>query len=254
MDGSGPASVTNKPAKMNSRNRLADQPFPLWEGFGGMVEVQFVDCLDPFPPTPTLPHRGGGDLLTTNKRLKKHISALLLLIVLFGWIGSALAVDKAMVRDLVVANSSRDLLLYFQVGEIFRPDMEEGVLNGIPASLTFLVSLRELKDGQPGRVLTELTINHTLSYDALREAFRLNLSETPGIQSCASLARARKMLTEVNGARVTALDNLRPGGEYDLGVKVRLEGKSLPLSINYLAPFWKTGEHESDWYHVQFRY
>lgn len=186
----------------------------------------------------------------------KHIlrSLLLLLIALFGWAGSAGAVEKDLVRDLVVANSNRDLLLYFQVGEIFRPDMEEGVLNGIPASLTFLVVLRELKDGQPGRPLAELTINHTLSYDALREAFRLNLSEVPAVQTRTSLEQARKMLTEVNGVPVVGLDTLRPGGEYDLAVKVRLEGKSLPLSINYLAPFWKSGEHESVWHHVQFKY
>lgn len=186
----------------------------------------------------------------------KHILRTLfpLLIALLFWAGSAWAVEKALVRDLVVANSSRDLLLYFQVGEIFRPDMEEGVLNGIPASLTFLVVLRELRDGQPGRPLAELTINHTLSYDALREAFRLNLSEVPGVQSCTSLDQARKMLSEVNGAQVVGLNILRPGSEYDLAVKVRLEGKSLPLSINYLAPFWQTGEHESDWYHVQFKY
>lgn len=186
----------------------------------------------------------------------KHIlgTLLLLLIALFGWAGSAGAVEKALVRDLVVANSNRDLLLYFQVGEIFRPDMEEGVLNGIPASLTFQVVLRGLKDGQPGRELAALTINHTLSYDALREAFRLNLSEVPGVQTRTSLAQARKMLTEVNGVPVVGLDTLRPGGEYDLAVKVRLEGKSLPLSINYLAPFWKSGEHESVWYHVQFKY
>lgn len=190
-----------------------------------------------------------------NKDVKNLIVALLpALIVLLGWAGPAVAVEKAMVRDLVVANSSRDLLLYFQVGEIFRPDMEEGVLNGIPASLTFLVSLRELKNGQPGRPLAEVTINHTLSYDALREAFRLNLSEVQGVQSCTSLDKARKMLSEVNGAPVVGLNILRPGTEYDLGVKVRLEGKSLPLSINYLVPFWQTGEHESDWYHVQFKY
>jgi len=190
-----------------------------------------------------------------NREVKDILRLLLpLLVALLGWAGPALAADKAVVRDLVVANSSRDLLLYFQVGEIFRPDMEEGVMNGIPASLTFLVNLRELKDGQPGRSLAEMTISHTLSYDALRENFRLNLSEVQGVQNCTSLDKARRKLTEVNGARVVGLDTLRPGTEYDLAVKVRLEGKSLPLSINYLAPFWKSGENESDWYHVQFRY
>ena len=163
-------------------------------------------------------------------------------------------VDKAVVRDLVVANSSRDLLLYCQVGDVFRPEMEAGVLNGIPASLTFVVALREMKGGQPGRQLAELTLNHTLSYDALREEFRLNLTEMPEVQTCAKLDRARKLLSEVNGAKVIVLTALNPGTVYDLAVKVRLERKSLPLFLNYLVPFWQLGDYESDWYHVQFKY
>ncbi len=56
-----------------------------------------------------------------NKDVKNIPGALLLLLAsLLIWAGPAEAVEKAVVRDLVVANSSRDLLLYFQVGEIFR--------------------------------------------------------------------------------------------------------------------------------------
>ncbi|NTV12536.1 MAG: DUF4390 domain-containing protein [Desulfobulbaceae bacterium] len=179
----------------------------------------------------------------------------LLLLVLVGAANPVHAVvEKAVVRDLVVANSSRDLLLYCQVGDVFRPEMETGVLNGIPASLTFLVALREMKGGQPGRQLAELTLNHTLSYDALREEFRLNLTETPEVRICTKLDRARKLLSEVNGAKVIALTALNPGTIYDLAVKVRLERKSLPLFLNYLVPFWQLGDYESDWYHVQFKY
>lgn len=161
---------------------------------------------------------------------------------------------KAVVRDLVVGNSSGDLLLYCQVGDVFRPEMESGVLNGIPASLTFVVTLQEMKDGLPGRQLAELNLNHTLSYDALREEFRLNLSEMPEVQTCGKLERARRLLSEVNGAKVLTLAALTPGATYNLGVKVRLERKSLPLFLNYLVPFWQLGDYESDWSHVQFKY
>jgi len=179
----------------------------------------------------------------------------LILLVFLGFAAPVqAAVDKAVVRDLVVANSARDLLVYCQVGDVFRPEMEAGVLNGIPASLTFLVTLQEMKGSQPGRQLAELALNHTLSYDALREEFRLNLTETPEVQSCAKLDRARKLLSEVNGAKVIALTALNPGTTYNLAVKVRLERKSLPLFLNYLVPFWQLGDYESDWYHVKFKY
>ena len=183
-----------------------------------------------------------------------QIIGLFLLLLLGAAVPARAVVDKAVVRDLVVANSSRDLLLYCQVGDVFRPEMETGVLNGIPASLTFLVSLHELKDGQPGRPLADLSLNHTLSYDALREEFRLNLTEAPEVKTCAKLERARRLLSEVNGAKVIPLASLIPGAIYDLTVKVRLERKSLPLFLNYLVPFWQLGDYESDWYHVQFKY
>lgn len=186
---------------------------------------------------------------------KVALIACLILLALMGAAKPSLAVvDKAVVRDLVVANSSRDLLVYCQVGDVFRPEMETGVLNGIPASLTFLVTLQEMKGSQPGRQLVELALNHTLSYDALREEFRLTLTETPEVQSCAKLDRARKLLSEVNGAKVIALAALTPGTTYNLAVKVRLERKSLPLFLNYLVPFWQLGDYESDWYHVKFKY
>jgi len=182
------------------------------------------------------------------------ITGLLLLVLLATGAPALAAPDKAVVRELVVADSSRDLLMYCQVGDVFRPEMETGVLNGIPASLTFLVNLREMKGGQPGRQLTDMTLSHTLSYDALREEFRLNLTESPEVQTCTKLDRARKLLSEINGAKVIALTALTPGTIYDLSVKVRLERKSLPLFLNYLVPFWQLGDYESDWYHAQFKY
>lgn len=187
--------------------------------------------------------------------ISKLAPTIVLLLMLLAGPGAARAVvDKAVVRDLVVANSQHDLLVYCQVGDVFRPEMETGVLNGIPASLTFVVALQEMKDGQPARQLTELSLNHTLSYDALREEFRLLLTESPEVQTCGKLDRARKLLSEVNGAKVISLAALTPGLTYNLAVKVRLERKSLPLFLNYLVPFWQLGDYESDWYHVQFKY
>ncbi len=184
-----------------------------------------------------------------------RLSIRLLVALLFlASAGLANGAEKPVIREIVVSNSASDLLLYFQVGEAFRPEIEEGVLNGIPATFTFLVSLREVEGGRPGRQLTELTFEHTLSYDILKEEFLLHLSEHHTDMTCRDLGQAKKLMAEVTGARVLALAALTPGREYFLSAKVRLERKNLPIFFHYLIPFWQVGDYETDWHYVQFRY
>jgi hypothetical protein len=162
--------------------------------------------------------------------------------------------EQPVIKDLVVSNSTNALLLYCQVGEGFRPEMEEGVLNGIPVTFTFMVSLREVEGGRPGRQLAELTFDHTLSYDVLKEEFHLRLSENNTELTCGDLARAKMLMAEVSDARILALTALTPGREYFLSAKVKLERKTLPHFFHYLIPFWQLGDYESDWQYVQFKY
>ena len=166
----------------------------------------------------------------------------------------AMAEEKAVLSDIVVSNSDNDLLLYFNVANAFRPEMEEGVLNGIPASFTFFVSLREVDKGRPGKQVISLEFDHVLSYDPLKELFSLEFSEDNTALTADSLPKAKKLMTDVNGVKVVALTRLKPGSEYFLSVKARLERKTLPLFFHYLIPFWKLRDYETDWHYVEFRY
>jgi hypothetical protein len=185
-----------------------------------------------------------------SRRLLEFVVALSLLVLA----GTADGAEKAVIRDIAVSNSSRELLLYFQVGEAFRPEMIEGVLNGIPATFTFMISLREIEGGRPGRQLAELAFEHTLSFDVLKEEFRLNFTEHATAQTCRDPALARKMMAEVSGVKILPLRKLTPGREYFLSAKVKLERKTLPLFFHYLIPFWQLRDYETDWHYVQFQY
>ena len=166
----------------------------------------------------------------------------------------ARAKEKAAISDLVVSNSDRDLLLYLSVDNAFLPEMEEGVLNGIPASFTFFVSLREVNDGRPGKQVVSLEFDHVLSYDPLKELFSLEFSEDNSSQSADDFLKAKGLMADVNGVKVVELSRLKPGNEYFLSVKARLERKTLPLFFHYLIPFWKLRDYETDWHYVEFRY
>jgi hypothetical protein len=162
--------------------------------------------------------------------------------------------ENPAIKDIVVSNSNHDLLLYFQVVDVFRPEMEEGVISGIPLTLTFMVSLREIEGGRPGKQLADLTFEHTLSFNILREQFHLRFSEHGTEITSGDLARAKELMAEVTGARVLALSSLTPDREYFLSVKVKLERKTLPVFFHYLIPFWQLGDYETDWQYVQFKY
>lgn len=164
------------------------------------------------------------------------------------------AAPGAEIRDLVVNNSRADLLLYLAVDGAFQAEMEEGIYNGIPASFTYFVVLRELDKGKPGRQLVGMEFDHVLSYDSLKEVFNLFFSENNRTMTVTTLAEAEALMAEVNGARVIELKRLRSGVNYSLGVKVRLERKTLPLFFHYLIPFWQLRDEETDWHYVEFRY
>ena len=164
------------------------------------------------------------------------------------------AAAKAEIRDIVVNNSSEDLLLYLVVDQAFQAEMEEGIYNGIPASFTFFVSLREVEDGRPGKQVLNMEFDHVLSYDSLKEIFSLYFSETNTTSTADSLAKAEALMVEVNGVKIIDLDRLKTGTKYFLSVKVRLERKTLPLYFHYLIPFWQLRDEETDWHYVEFRY
>ena len=166
----------------------------------------------------------------------------------------ARAEEKATINDIVVSNSDRDLLLYLNVDQAFRPEMEEGVLNGIPAAFTFFVSLREVDNGKPGKQVVSLEFDHVLSYDPLKELFSLEFSEDNSSLTADNLSKAKMLMTDVNGVKVVDLSRLKSDNEYVLSVKARLERKTLPLFFHYLIPFWKLRDYETDWYYVEFRY
>ncbi|MBU0480891.1 MAG: DUF4390 domain-containing protein [Proteobacteria bacterium] len=167
--------------------------------------------------------------------------------------GELCAAGEARIKDVVVSNSSSDLLLYLEIDNAFRPDMEEGLLNGIPATFTFYVNLKEVRAGRTSEELVSLSFEHTLSYDTLKQQFVLEYSETGSSAVISDLSEAKTLMAGVNGLKVIPLAQLKRGGQYFLEVKARLQRKSLPFFIHYLVPFWSLRDYETDWHYVEFR-
>lgn len=179
-------------------------------------------------------------------------SLLLLLSLVFA--GSADA-REVVIRDIVVTNSSTDLLLFLKVVDAFSPEIIDGVQNGLAATFNFEITLHLVRDGWPDKEIYNGHLDHTLSYDPLKKEYRLALTENgPQEVPAISVEKAKMMMAELNGVKLLPLSTLQPDQQYVLKVRATLAKKTLPLKAHYLVPFGSFWNVNTDWHSVQFRF
>jgi hypothetical protein len=191
-----------------------------------------------------------------HRRQFRWLSFFLLALAL-SWSGGqpALAQQNATIEELIVTNSSTDLLLFLTVNNAFTKQMEEGIKNGIPVTFNFYVKLERKRSTWMNQELVSLRFDHTLSYDTLKEEYSIVRSELAGqTLRTKSLAEAKKAMAQLNGPPVSPLKALLPEAGYLLKVKAKLAEKTLPLYVHYVIPFWSVWDFETEWYTVEFRY
>jgi hypothetical protein len=166
---------------------------------------------------------------------------------------SHLMAQDASLKNLVVANTEHDFLLYFRVENGFTSELEKGLHSGIPITFTFFIVFSE---GDKTKVLKELssdTFEHTLTYNNLKEEYSLEFSENSArTETTQSLDIAKRMLAHVNGFKLYELTKLDCKRDYVIKVKARLSEKSLPDYVQYLIPFWSSWDFETDWNLLEF--
>ncbi|MHB1184627.1 MAG: DUF4390 domain-containing protein [Desulfobulbia bacterium] len=182
-------------------------------------------------------------------------SSLLLALALFWGGGQPALAQNATIEELIVTNSSTDLLLFLTVNNAFTKQMEEGIKNGIPVTFNFYVKLERKRNTWLNQQLVSLQFDHTLSYDTLKEEYSIVRSDTSGQTfRTKSLAEAKKAMAQLNGPPIVPLKSLLPEAGYLLRVKAKLAEKTLPLYFHYVIPFLSLWDFETEWYTVEFRY
>ncbi|MDG4476428.1 DUF4390 domain-containing protein [Thiovibrio frasassiensis] len=189
-----------------------------------------------------------------SKRYLRGVASLLLALAIFFGGGESALAQNATIEELIVTNSSTDLLLFLTVNNAFTKQMEEGIRNGIPVTFSFYVKL-EHKRMWMNQEFVSLQFDHTLSYDTLKEEYSIVRSELPGQTfRTKTLGEAKKAMAQLNGPPISPLKLLQPEAGYLLRVKARLAEKTLPLYFHHVIPFWSLWDFETEWYTVEFRY
>lgn len=117
--------------------------------------------------------------------------------------------QEPVIDEIVISATSGYLLLFATVKHCFTDEMLEGVRNGIPLTFRFDIRLNKIRKNWFDSELAEHKINHTLSYDPLKEEYQVAFAEKDRPEVSRSLEEAKQMMADLNGLRLYPLTNCR---------------------------------------------
>lgn len=190
---------------------------------------------------------------------RKLLFPLCILFLLFFTVqvSSPIAVEKKNPRfsDVILTTSETSLLMFGMLNNSFTDEMIQGLHNGLPIQFSFFIELnRSRKHWRDERIIS-MECRHTLSYDTLKEIYKVELDETKQKTfTFPSLCEAQKAMNEINGLKVIKLSDPVPDGSYTLRVRAELYRKTLPMGLHHVIPFISWWDIETDWHSVDFNY
>ncbi len=191
--------------------------------------------------------------------MKHSFALLLILLVLTSSLpltGHSAEEDmSAKIGDIIITTSDSHLLLFAAVKNGLSGAMLKGVRNGIPVTFRFFIELEQVKNNWLDTVLVKHTIQHTLSYDTLKEEYIINFTEgKPETIVTESVEKAKEVMVELSGVQVLERSRLIPEAQYLLHIKATLAEKTLPLNMHNIVPFISLWDLETDWHTIEFKY
>ncbi len=168
---------------------------------------------------------------------------------------TALAENQAVIENIKLANTRDDLLTYFDVKKAFTPKINQAVLNGIPTTFSFYVTLYKTQGSWFDKKIADIQIKSTLKYNALKKNFSVLRSwKDKDAVIAQTFKEAKSLMTEIDNLKILPLNQLTKGDKYQLRIKAKLDRVTLPLSLHYVLFFVSFWDFETNWYLINFTY
>lgn len=184
------------------------------------------------------------------QRLTALIIALVSLLILPV---SALS-EQARIKNTLITNNKKELLVYFQVDGCFTPKVEEAVQSGIPTTFIYRIVLYNKSGDSLGPRIASKDISHTIKYDTLRKDYTVTMSEKKEPVVLQDFKAAKDVMAGVDSFPMITLDRLEKDKPYSLQVKAEMDTIKLPPPLNYLFFFVSYWDFETTWETVEFTY
>jgi len=186
----------------------------------------------------------------------KSLRFVLPIVLLIGLFSSRPALaSEARLTDIVITNTQDYLLAYFSVTDCFTGNMKRAIDNGVSTTFTFFVKLSEVRNWWWDNGIADLKVSHEIKYDNLKKVYIVRLSSKDNkMIYVKDFDKAKKLMSEIVGLKVTELRNLQRGNHYQISMMAELDKIRLPFYFHYVFFFLSLWDFETDWYTVDFRY
>ncbi len=166
-----------------------------------------------------------------------------------------LAKEDAVIKNIKLANTRDHLLTYFDVKKAFTPKINQAILNGVPTTFSFYVTLYKTQGSWFDKKIADIEIKSTLKYNSLKKDFSiLRPWKNKDAVMVQSLEKAKPLMTQIINLKILPLNQLVKGEKYQLKIKAKLDKITLPLSMHNVLFFVSFWDFETNWYVVNFTY
>ncbi len=171
---------------------------------------------------------------------------------MLGFFASSVAAKAIKLTDVIVNNSSNDLLAYFNVRNCFDEDTNKALMSGLRIRLAVNIRLYQVYHLWPDTLLAALDLEHSIRYDPLKEEFIVDLNGK--MLKFKELSKARQAISEVTGLPVIALKKLVPNNLYQLQINASIKKEPTSSAFHYIISWFSFWDTDTDNYTVEFKY
>ena len=181
---------------------------------------------------------------------------LIILLVVFGLTAlpaRAQALEPKL-TDILITNNTENVLLYAQLINGFKPEMEVAILAGIPVVFTLQLEVYQERSLVWNKKIGSRQIKRTIKYDNLKKTFSISTNGSAQPVTFSDFESAQKAMSDFNGINAIPLSSLVKGRNYYMLVKVKMDEVRLPLHMESVFFFVSLWDFETVWYQQNFSY
>lgn len=166
---------------------------------------------------------------------------------------TAIRAEGAVISNLILSSQNDSMTVHLRTEGAFTPEIEAAVKSGVPVTFSYFLVLEAPRSFRPAKTLSDITVTHTIRYNAIRENYTVTRSWegfTPHIST--DFQDAQKQMCTLSNLSIADHVVMEKGKEYRLRAKAKLGELTLPLYLHHILFFLAFWDFETDWYSIDF--
>ena len=183
------------------------------------------------------------------KILRRLAPGLFCILVSVLWSPAASEAAGAKITDIIITQSSDDLLVFATLRDAFTKEVEEGIVNGVSTSFTYYLRLMRQRSLWADKEVANLTVRQTVVYDPLKDRF--TFSSENGNQTITrvtnSFGEIRRWMSYLERAKLASYRELTSSNLYYVQVRAEIRTIKLLFPLNVLLFFVSFWDVDTPW-------